>query len=152
MASTATSFHPPPRRTLSRSPRKSGIATASTPNLNSVYTSHSRLIPSTSILARKASFAALTPGTLASIPDDSESYAISSVLSDTSRKMPPVTPGKGVGAADDYALGDTVDVPGNMTGVIRFVGSVAGRKGIFAGVELHPDYAARGKNSGDVDG
>ncbi|KAI0898339.1 hypothetical protein F4806DRAFT_355600 [Annulohypoxylon nitens] len=152
MASTATSFQPPPRRTLSRSPRKSGIATASTPNLNSVYTSHSRLIPSTSILARKASFAALTPGTLASIPDDSESYAISSVLSDTSRKMPPVTPGKGVGAADDYALGDTVDVPGNMTGVVRFVGSVAGRKGIFAGVELHPDYAARGKNSGDVDG
>ncbi|XDG06560.1 hypothetical protein ABKA04_006175 [Annulohypoxylon sp. FPYF3050] len=66
--------------------------------------------------------------------------------------MPPVTPGKGVGAADDYALGDTVDVPGNMTGVVRFVGSVAGRKGIFAGVELHPDYAARGKNSGDVDG
>ncbi|KAI1096218.1 hypothetical protein F5B19DRAFT_225069 [Rostrohypoxylon terebratum] len=152
MASTTTSFHPPPRRTLSRSPRKSGIATASTPNLNSVYTSHSRLIPSTSILARKASFAALTPGTLASIPDDSESYAISSVLSDTSRKMPPVTPGKGVGAVDDYTLGDIVDVPGNMTGVVRFVGSVAGRKGIFAGVELHPDYAARGKNSGDVDG
>ncbi|KAI1455719.1 hypothetical protein F4805DRAFT_264652 [Annulohypoxylon moriforme] len=153
MASTATSFPLPPRRTLSRSPKKSGIATASTPNLNSVYTSHSRLIPSTSALARKASFAALTPGTLASIPDDSESYAISSVLSDTSRKMPPpVTPAKGAGAADDFALGDTVDVPGNMSGVVRFVGSVAGRKGVFAGVELHPDFAARGKNSGDVDG
>ncbi|KAI2467720.1 hypothetical protein F4781DRAFT_299774 [Annulohypoxylon bovei var. microspora] len=153
MASTATTFSLPQRHhRLSRSPRKSGIATASTPNLNSVYSAHSRLVPSSSALARKASFATLTPSSLASIPDDSESYAISSVLSDSSRKMPPVTPGKGAGAGDDVALGDTVDVPGNMSGIIRFVGSVAGRKGTFAGVELHPDYAARGKNSGDVDG
>lgn len=53
---------------------------------------------------------------------------------------------------DDVTLGDTVDVPGNMYGTIRFIGTVQGKKGIFAGVELHPEFASRGKNSGDVDG
>lgn len=53
---------------------------------------------------------------------------------------------------DDVTLGDTVDVPGNMYGTIRFVGTVQGKKGTFAGVELHPEFASRGKNSGDVDG
>ncbi|KAI1105210.1 hypothetical protein F4804DRAFT_341257 [Jackrogersella minutella] len=156
MASTATTFSLPQRQhTLSRNPRKSGIATASTPNLNSAYSAHSRLIPSSSVLARKASFATLTPSSLAAIPDDSESYAIHSVLTDSSsRKMPPITPAKGAGAgaADAFSIGENVEVPGNMTGTVRFVGSVAGRKGTFAGVELHPDFAARGKNSGDVDG
>lgn len=66
--------------------------------------------------------------------------------------MPPITPGKGAWAADDFAFGDPVEVPGNMTGTVRFIGSVAGRKGTFAGVELHPEFAVRGKNNGDVDG
>ncbi|KAI1474815.1 hypothetical protein K445DRAFT_19960 [Daldinia sp. EC12] len=153
MASTTLSLpHPQRQHTLSRTPRKSGIATTSTPNLNSVYSAHSRLVPGTGALARKASFAALTPGSLAAIPDDSESYAIDTVLTDSTRKMPPYTPGRGAGAGDGFDLGDNVEVPGNMTGTVRFVGSVAGRKGTFVGVELHPDYAARGKNSGDVDG
>jgi dynactin complex subunit len=64
--------------------------------------------------------------------------------------MAPLTPGKlGI---DEVAVGDTVDVPGNMQGVVRFVGSVQGKKGVFAGVELHADFASRGKNNGDVDG
>ncbi|KAJ9652145.1 hypothetical protein H2198_008567 [Neophaeococcomyces mojaviensis] len=49
-------------------------------------------------------------------------------------------------------VGDTVNVPGEMHGVVRFVGSVNGKKGTFAGVELASEYAARGKNSGDVQG
>ncbi|RYO87897.1 hypothetical protein DL766_005273 [Monosporascus sp. MC13-8B] len=156
--------HPPPpppppaqsptrqRQGLSRS-RKSGIAAASTPNLNSLYSLHSKLAPSLGVLGRKASFAALTPHSLAAIPDDSESYAIHSVLSGddcAGKMMAPPTPGKGAGS--DVAVGDTVDVPGNMSGTVRFVGSVDGKKGTFAGVELHPEFAARGKNSGDVDG
>ncbi|KAI4858807.1 hypothetical protein F4820DRAFT_200842 [Hypoxylon rubiginosum] len=152
MTSTATTFSSQRQHALSRSPRKSGIATASTPNLNSVYSAHSRLGPGSGALARKASFAALTPGSLAAIPDDSESYAYNSVLTDSSRKMPPLTPGKGGAVADDFSLGDNVEVPGNMSGIVRFVGSVGGRKGTFVGVELHPEYSARGKNSGDVDG
>lgn len=153
MTSTSTTLSLPQRQsTLSRTPRKSGIATASTPNLNSLYSAHSRLAPSSGGLTRKASFATLTPSSLAAIPDDSESYAISSVLTDDTRKMPPITPGKGAWAADDFAFGDPVEVPGNMTGTVRFIGSVAGRKGTFAGVELHPEFAVRGKNNGDVDG
>ena len=49
-------------------------------------------------------------------------------------------------------VGDTVDVPGGMHGTIRFIGEVKGKKGIFAGVELSKEWAARGKNDGDVDG
>lgn len=47
---------------------------------------------------------------------------------------------------------DAVDVPGGMTGTVRFVGMVRGKKGIFAGIELDREYAARGKNDGDVEG
>jgi hypothetical protein len=168
MASSATtlsssSLHHQQRQqhpTLSRPGKKSavgGIATASTPNLNSLYSAHSRLAPAAGSLARKASLAALTPGSLASIPDDTESYALHSVLNESTSPpkmppMPPLTPGRGVGLMDDFAVGEQVDVSGNMSGTVRFVGSVAGRKGTFAGVELHSEYALRGKNSGEVDG
>jgi len=148
MSSTTTTA----TRTLSRSPRKlpgqrGGIATASTPNLNALYASQSRLAPPS--LSRKASFAALTSSTLATIPDATESYALNT-LNETPRKMAPLTPGRMAG--EDISIGDTVDVPGSMYGTVRFVGTVAGRKGTFAGVELHQDFASRGKNSGDVDG
>ncbi|KAK3941552.1 Tip elongation protein 1 [Diplogelasinospora grovesii] len=158
MSSTTTStYTTTTRHTLSRrtGSRLGGIATASTPNLNQLYSansSSSRLVPPG--LSRKASFQALTQNSLASIPDDSEVYGFNTVLTTANdNKMPsPFTPGKAAGGGDNIAVGDTVDVPGNMTGTIRFVGSVAGRKGTFAGVELHRDYASRGKNSGDVDG
>lgn len=145
-AATPATFHSS-RSALSRSLRKPA-ATASTPDLGSLYAAHSRLVPPG--LARKASLVALTPSSLASIPDVSESYALDSVLSDSPYDMAPSTPAKS--CADDVAVGEPVDVPGGMHGTVRFVGSVDGKKGIFAGVELHPDFAARGKNSGDVYG
>lgn len=148
--------------TLSRpgkKPASSKNVFASTPNLNSLYSAHSRLTPSAASIARKASLAALTPGSLASIPDDTEGYALESVLNNHSTSptnkmppMPPLTPGRRVGPIDDFAVGEQVDVPGDMVGTIRFVGSVSGRKGVFAGVELQPEYASRGKNNGEVDG
>ena len=49
-------------------------------------------------------------------------------------------------------VGDYVDVPGGMHGTIKFIGEVRGKKGTFAGVELAKEWAARGKNDGDVDG
>lgn len=49
-------------------------------------------------------------------------------------------------------VGDTVMVPGDMHGVVKFIGPVAGKKGTFAGVQLATEYAPRGKNSGEVDG
>ncbi|KAL2142332.1 hypothetical protein VTI28DRAFT_1341 [Corynascus sepedonium] len=148
---TTSTYNTTTRHTLSRRPGRGGIATASTPNLNQLYTAQSsRLVPPT--LARKGSVAALTQNSLAAIPDDSGGYAYNSVLTSDTDTMPmPHTPGR-FGGGDEVAIGDTVEVPGNMTGTVRFVGSVAGRKGNFAGVELHPEYANRGKNSGDVDG
>jgi dynactin complex subunit len=49
-------------------------------------------------------------------------------------------------------VGDTVMVPGDMHGTVKFIGSVAGKRGTFAGVQLATEYAGRGKNSGEVDG
>jgi len=49
-------------------------------------------------------------------------------------------------------VGNTVEVPGGMIGVVKYIGSVKGKAGVFAGVELSKEYAARGKNDGDVDG
>lgn len=54
--------------------------------------------------------------------------------------------------SDDIQVGDSVNVPGGMHGTIKFLGSVAGKQGRFAGVELAPEHAGKGKNSGDVDG
>jgi hypothetical protein len=52
----------------------------------------------------------------------------------------------------DIGVGDLVDVPGGMNGVVKFVGGIRGKQGVFAGVELSREYAARGKNDGAVDG
>lgn len=52
----------------------------------------------------------------------------------------------------ELEVGDLVDVPGAMTGVVKFIGSVRGKPGVFAGVELSKQFAMRGKNDGDVDG
>ena len=49
-------------------------------------------------------------------------------------------------------MGDSVNVPGDMHGTVKFIGQVTGKKGLFAGVQLAPEYAPRGKNSGDVEG
>ena len=49
-------------------------------------------------------------------------------------------------------VGDMVNVPGDMYGTVRFIGSVRGKPGRFVGVELDQEFAAKGKNDGDVDG
>lgn len=53
---------------------------------------------------------------------------------------------------DDVQVGDLVNVPGGMHGTIKYLGAVAGKPGKFAGIELAPEHAKRGKNSGDVEG
>lgn len=101
-------------------------------------------------MSRKTSLAALTSSTLASIPDVSETYAIDSVLADSN--MIPATPGRPAAPDDAVVVGDSVEVPGGLKGTVRFVGSVQGKKGQFVGIELNREFAARGKNNGDVDG
>ncbi|KAJ5898653.1 hypothetical protein N7504_008941 [Penicillium tannophilum] len=53
---------------------------------------------------------------------------------------------------DDVQIGDVVNVPGGMFGTVKYLGSVAGKPGRFAGIELSNEHAARGKNNGDVEG
>lgn len=162
--------NPPPQhaspatpRTLRRpGPRKSSaigrILTASTPNLRGLFVDTSKSAPPLPSLQRKRSQPALTLTSLAALPDASESYALATLNNSSSpsrsHKMAPspLTPRAGPPVGDDVTVGDTVEVPGNMLGTVRFVGSVGGKKGIFAGVELHHDFAPRGKNNGDVDG
>lgn len=109
-------------------------------------------------LQRKGSHATLTSSSLASLPDASDSYALATLKRSSSRGsnkmvLSPLTPrAAGPMVGDSAGLGDTVEVPGNMHGTVRFIGTVQGKKGTFAGVELHPDFASRGKNNGDVDG
>lgn len=55
-------------------------------------------------------------------------------------------------SASSLEVGDVVNVPGDMYGTVRFVGNVRGKAGRFVGVELDREFAARGKNDGDVDG
>ena len=65
----------------------------------------------------------------------------------------PQTPNAGtMDANSDLEIGDPVNVPGDMYGTVKFIGSVRGKSGTFAGVELDREFAARGKNDGDVDG
>jgi dynactin complex subunit len=54
--------------------------------------------------------------------------------------------------ASDLKVGDPVDVPGDMYGIVKFIGNVRGKTGRFVGVELDSEFAAKGKNDGDVDG
>lgn len=150
-----------PRRTLLR-PRPSltkingGINTASTPNLSTAYSSAAPPVPSLAsqrvagLLARKTSLNALTQGSLAAIPDASETYGLSTVLDEDSPSIGSL--GNMTQHTGDIDIGELVDVPGQMHGTVKFLGTVAGKKGIFAGVELSEEFASRGKNNGDVDG
>jgi hypothetical protein len=148
-----------PKRALTR-PRPSlsnGINTASSPSLSASYNALQppslTSLRTSGILGRKASLSALTQGSLATIPDASEGYGLSTVLdedSPTIGRMAPHTPaGAGYG---DIEVGDVVDVPGEMYGVVKFLGNVQGKKGTFVGVELSEEFASKGKNSGQVDG
>ncbi|EME43893.1 hypothetical protein DOTSEDRAFT_71637 [Dothistroma septosporum NZE10] len=64
----------------------------------------------------------------------------------------PTTPGSAGMDVTELEVGDIVNVPGDMFGAVRFVGTVKGKSGKFVGVELAREFSARGKNDGDVDG
>lgn len=139
-----------PKRSLAR-PSLSN-STASTPNLSAAFKASGLNNRPPNALQKKSSMSALTSSSLANVPDASLGYGLRALEEDspTTGNMPPFTPSHG--ADDDLEVGDLVSVPGNMTGIVRFVGSVNNKKGIFAGVELSEEFASRGKNNGDVDG
>ena len=61
--------------------------------------------------------------------------------------------GKSNGKDRIFELGDAIRIESlGMEGTLRFMGSIEGKPGIWAGVELAPGFAGRGKNDGTVDG
>lgn len=164
----------PQRRSLGR-PRpsfgNSPIKTASTPNLAASQISPQRPppLPTTHVSARrpsassavnrKTSISQLPNAGLSTIADGSEGYTPNSEGGSSPFIMYPNKPMTSRTVSDDprngnqdLGVGDIVDVPGGMHGTIKFIGEVKGKKGYFAGVELSKEFAARGKNDGDVDG
>jgi CAP-Gly domain-containing linker protein 1 len=48
-------------------------------------------------------------------------------------------------------IGDPVKIIGmGMEGVLRYLGAIDGKAGEWAGVELDPGFAGKGKNDGSV--
>ena len=72
-------------------------------------------------------------------------------LRNLSGSIGPLTPANRMDTGE-LDVGDAVNVPGDMYGVVKFIGSVRGKSGNFVGVELDRQFATRGKNDGDVDG
>lgn len=121
----ASNLQTPRRTNIRPSLAKPGVNTASTPHLSAA---------ARTALDRKASLNALTGSSpVARTPNANDDMHLG-------------------GDGRPLAVGDEVDVPGGMYGVVKFVGGVNGKKGTFVGVELAREYAARGKNDGDVDG
>ncbi|KAF8469527.1 hypothetical protein BDZ91DRAFT_55178 [Kalaharituber pfeilii] len=105
----------------------------------------SPMLSPASMLARKASFQQLTQNSTSQ-----ESPLEFSLSSLQSRNR--VDHGKKAINGGDIEVGDVVDTPGGMHGVVKFIGSVRGKNGIFCGVELEGNIAGKGKNDGIVDG
>ncbi len=163
----------PNRRSLGR-PRPSlghtTLTTLSSPNLATSFSSPSRPpLPSSQLsgqrasanpaITRKVSYSQTgAPGSLSTLADGSQGYTPTSEGGSSPFTMYPSRPANSRTISDDkYAnqnleVGDMVDVPGMMHGTIKFIGEVKGKKGHFAGVELSKQFAAKGKNDGDVDG
>ncbi|KAI7529101.1 hypothetical protein KC343_g20427, partial [Hortaea werneckii] len=112
-----------PRQRLQRSSYNTGSAEKSPAGLG---------LSASAAVNRKASLQALTGGQ----PRTPGSRAASAMA----------------GGGDELDVGDGVNVPGDMYGTVKFIGSVRGKNGTFVGVELDRAFAAKGKNDGDVDG
>ncbi|CAE6505546.1 unnamed protein product [Rhizoctonia solani] len=56
-------------------------------------------------------------------------------------------------AGHEFEVGDAVRIESlGMEGTLRFMGEIDGKNGMWAGVELAPTYAGKGKNDGSVAG
>ena len=52
-----------------------------------------------------------------------------------------------------WKIGDAVRINNlGFEGTLRYIGEIAGKAGVFAGVELGPGFRGKGKNDGSVDG
>lgn len=55
------------------------------------------------------------------------------------------------GVVDDFGVGEKVRVDSmGVEGMLRFVGEITGKPGLWAGVELGGGFTGKGKNDGSV--
>ena len=53
----------------------------------------------------------------------------------------------------DWRVDDPVRIESlGVEGTLRFLGAINGKTGVFAGVELLPGFAGKGKNDGSAQG
>lgn len=131
------------------------------PGLQATATASKSVSAVRSAAGRKSLQPQISPGSLSTFDDGSAGYGLALTYdsNSTSSAMQPLSSppmnrtvnGDKVGNRN-LEVGDIVDVPGGMHGTVKFIGEVKGKKGIFAGVELSREWAARGKNDGDVEG
>ena len=56
-------------------------------------------------------------------------------------------------AGRSFDVGDNVRIESlGFEGTLKFLGEIEGKSGLFAGVELGPGFAGKGKNDGSVNG
>lgn len=53
---------------------------------------------------------------------------------------------------DHLMTGDVVQLPGEASGLLKFIGPLQGREGVYAGVQMSSHFLHLGKNSGDYNG
>lgn len=72
-------------------------------------------------------------------------------LSSSSRRPPvsTVNANQGAGASQELAEGDKVEALG-FEGILRYLGAIGNKEGIFGGIELTGSSRGRGKNNGSV--
>ena len=147
----------PQHRSLARnrsSQLQSSINTASSPNLGASFNSQRPGYAS----SRKVSLGPSNAGGLSTIVDGEGGASPNSQEAGSSpftMNPAPTRTRTVVGdrfGNNEIGVGDMVDVPGGMHGTVKFIGEVRGKQGTFAGVELDREWAARGKNDGNVDG
>lgn len=130
------------------------INTASSPNLGASFNTQRPGYTS----SRKVSLGPSNAGGLSTIIDGEGTYPPNTKEAGSSPFTMNPAPSRTKTVVGDkfgnneISVGDSVDVPGGMHGIVRFIGEVTGKPGVFAGVELNQEWAARGKNNGDVDG
>ncbi|TQS34901.1 hypothetical protein Golomagni_04697 [Golovinomyces magnicellulatus] len=139
-----------PGRTHLQGPRHEGLQAVSTSSTNINVSNNKNKLSLAKASSRKPSlnFKPCSPRrSTISKESGKDVFALEQDRKHNSRKLLPSPPHD-----SDLNVGDTVDVPGRMHGIVRFVGAVKQKNGMFVGVELSKEFSSKGKNSGDVDG
>jgi hypothetical protein len=111
-----------------------------------------RTIPTPTPGRRKS----LAPSQLPRTPEPEEDFKVPAMKALQPRTKTPTTPRRSgpfhpASSASGPAEGDNVSAL-NFEGVLRYLGPIEGRDGLFGGIELTGVHAGQGRNDGSVGG